>query len=317
MTHQLIKYDAACRALAEAKSVDEVKSWSDKAAAIQAYGRMAQDKTLEVDAAEIRIRAERRLGELLGQQKAAGGLNPGARGRIQQHRTGGRDQRPPAADDTGGRQQRPPAADETGGRQQRPPADGHPTGGRHERPPAEGATDAAAPRLADAGISKDLSARAQKLAAVPAAQFEQEVGDWRQRVSAEGVRVTARLERAGAQALRQQQGGEPAADDDAFENPAELMAEMDRDIRDLQAQVDAMKADDQRAQTLQWRQTAQVLERRCNEHLQTIQAKDREIAFLSRQLKRCGKAVGQDDPDQVAAAVEAFVRGHAPLKEIA
>lgn len=304
MTHQLIKYDAACRALAEAKSVDEVKSWSDKAAAIQAYGRMAQDKTLEVDAAEIRIRAERRLGELLGQQKAAGGLNPGARGRIQQHRAGGRDQRPPAADDTGGRQQRPPA-------------DGHPTGGRHERPPAEGAKDAAAPRLADAGISKDLSARAQKLAAVPAAQFEQEVGDWRQRVSAEGARVTARLELAGAQALRQQQGGEPAAEEDAFDSPAELMAEMDRDIRDLQAQVDAMKADDQRAQTLQWRQTAQVLERRCNEHLQTIQTKDREIAHLSRQLKRCGKAVGQEDPDQVAAAVEAFVRGHAPLKEIA
>ena len=67
----LIKYEAACLALAECKAVDEVKSWVDKAAAMHAYGRMAKDKTLEVDAAEIRIRAERRLGELIAAQKAS------------------------------------------------------------------------------------------------------------------------------------------------------------------------------------------------------------------------------------------------------
>lgn len=35
----LIKYDTACRALAEAKSVDEVKDWHDKAAGIAKGGR--------------------------------------------------------------------------------------------------------------------------------------------------------------------------------------------------------------------------------------------------------------------------------------
>lgn len=47
---------------------------------MQAYGRMAKDNTLEVDAPEIRIRAERRLGELIAAQKATVGLNTGAAG---------------------------------------------------------------------------------------------------------------------------------------------------------------------------------------------------------------------------------------------
>lgn len=79
MSNGLIKYDAARMALAECKAVDEVKAWVDKAAAIQAYGRMAKDKTLEVDAAEIRIRAERRLGEMIRAQKESVGLNTGGR----------------------------------------------------------------------------------------------------------------------------------------------------------------------------------------------------------------------------------------------
>ena len=77
---ELIRYEAACRALYEAKSVDEVKDMRDKAAALKAYARQAKNRQLEIDAAEIRMRAERRIGELMEYQRQTLGLNKGAAG---------------------------------------------------------------------------------------------------------------------------------------------------------------------------------------------------------------------------------------------
>lgn len=148
MAKELVRYEAACRAVAEAKSTDEVKLIRDKADAMRAAARIAKNKQLEVDAAEIRIRAERRLGEMLLEQKSGDGLNKGGRPKTTAHKA-----------------------------------------------------EVSIPSLPDAGIDHKLSSRAQKLAAVPRKEFEQELSEWRERVSSENTRVTTRLEKRGEDAI--------------------------------------------------------------------------------------------------------------------
>ncbi|CAN5541398.1 hypothetical protein BH10PSE6_BH10PSE6_13290 [soil metagenome] len=79
-TLALSRYDMACRALAAAKTVDDVMDVVAHADAVRVYARQAKNRQMEIDAVEIRIRAERRLGELMAAQKAMVGVNSGAAG---------------------------------------------------------------------------------------------------------------------------------------------------------------------------------------------------------------------------------------------
>ena len=71
----LIRYDAARKAIAAAHRVDEAKKIRDKAEAVRTYAKLAGDLDMQNMAAEIRIRAERRAGQLLLEMEK----NPGTR----------------------------------------------------------------------------------------------------------------------------------------------------------------------------------------------------------------------------------------------
>ena len=182
----LANYDAACYALAQAASVDEVLNIRDQAEAMRAYGRQAKNRELETFAQEIRLRAERKLGALIIQQKETVGLAPA-----------GRPAKSVVADDQ----------------------------------------LIKVPTLAEMGISKDLSSRAQKLAAVPEAEFEANITEHKQRIAAENARVVNKLEKAGDKATKAK--STPATPELLEQNAklTEEMAELSEFITTLQDQL--------------------------------------------------------------------------------
>lgn len=253
----LVRYEAACRALAEARAVDEVQDIRNKAEAMRVYGMQAKNKTLEVDAAEIRIRAERKLGELIAEQKRGEGLaKPGPKSVV--------------------------------------------TDDRNKSVP----TTNRIPTLAEAGISKDLSSRAQKMAAVPAEEFEAEVGEWRQRVQAENARVTTRLEKAAERAAAKQP--EPEADDGS--TLAELVDELQAENARLTGLIKVAEADDAKAEAIKWKAAYDRALASQSEAMDAAARSEKREKFTMRQLMRCGKAVGEDDVRNIAAKVEAMAR---------
>ena len=69
---QLVRYDAMCRAIQSCEKIDEVKEIRDKAIALEVYAAQALNKEAERSARMIRIRAERRAGQMLKEGKRKG-----------------------------------------------------------------------------------------------------------------------------------------------------------------------------------------------------------------------------------------------------
>lgn len=65
-------YEAMRTAIARCEKVDEISKLANQAVAAQAYFRQSQDVENEMHASRIRVRAERRLGEILKLMTASG-----------------------------------------------------------------------------------------------------------------------------------------------------------------------------------------------------------------------------------------------------
>jgi hypothetical protein len=85
----LTRYDAARKAIASAYRVDEAKKIRDKAEAVRTYAKLAGDVQMQNMACEIRLRAERRAGQLLLDMEK----NPGTRGAGRPRKDGTRFER--------------------------------------------------------------------------------------------------------------------------------------------------------------------------------------------------------------------------------
>jgi N6-adenosine-specific RNA methylase IME4 len=94
----LVRYDAAASALAEAKCVSELKDIIDTAAGIKEYARRANNRQLEEDAVELRMKATRRLDELIKVQKETVGLATGTKCQLAGEGPGGLLINPPGDD---------------------------------------------------------------------------------------------------------------------------------------------------------------------------------------------------------------------------
>lgn len=285
----LIRYEAARSALAAAHSLDEVKDIRDKSEAMAAYARQAKDTELIAWATEIKVRAERRAGEMLVAAKDSKEL----RGR------------------------------------------GNPQ-----------LSTASTIGLEDLGISRDQSSRWQRMAAMPADQFEVVVETSKAQVgevtSAVVLREAKRLEQpakpkaerpARQQAAaavpepattdverRKTKGGRRAADPEAERIAEEAHGDFDplRELEQAHIELERMadlvraaEADDQKAETIKWRKAVEAANRTASEKMDAAARMDRDLTWYARQLDRCGKAVGQTDRTKIAAAVEAFARQQA------
>src|SRR5258708_688856 len=92
----LVFYNTAKTWLEKASRIDEVQAIRNKAEAVRAYAMQALDRELQANAADIRMRAERKVGELLREMEK----HPGG-GVAGKHRSKGSTGAPPTLAELG------------------------------------------------------------------------------------------------------------------------------------------------------------------------------------------------------------------------
>ena len=102
----------------------------------------------------------------------------------------------------------------------------------------------------------------------------------------------------------------PEPEPDDFDGPTleELIDELQDENRKLQAEIKAAEADDLVAEAGKWQRIAENAQRQQGEAMDKAHRAEKREAWTKRQLMRCGKAVGEEDPGKIALAVEKMVQ---------
>lgn len=101
---------------------------------------------------------------------------------------------------------------------------------------------------------------------------------------------------------------DPEPDDHDGPTLEELIDEIQAENKQLRAEIEAAEADDLVAEAVKWRRIAENAQRQQGEAMDKASRAEKREAWNKRQLMRCGKAVGEEDPTKIAAKVEAAVR---------
>ena len=104
--------------------------------------------------------------------------------------------------------------------------------------------------------------------------------------------------------------GDVIAEADLHEDPADLLEELQRDNEELQKQIAILTAEDTKAELHKMILQRDHAVRRQSEEMDKAHKSTEREKWTKRQLMRCGKAIGEEEPSKIAAAVEAFVREH-------
>ncbi len=108
--------------------------------------------------------------------------------------------------------------------------------------------------------------------------------------------------------VRQAEADQNAADAHGDADPIAMLEEAEKKISTLQAELIALQADDQKAETLKWRRLADVARNRQDELMATVNAREKELQRISNWLRRIGAAVCEEDHSRAVAKVEAKFR---------
>ena len=158
--------------------------------------------------------------------------------------------------------------------------------------------------------------RAKDRAAIAGASVRtQKMADKVAKKAPDLARKVARGEMTLPAAVRQvQPPRQPEPSDDDRPSAGELLDELQRDVERLTRENKALLVDDTKAELAKQIGIKEHLQRQVNDEM----SKNKKVAdqrdFYAKQLRRCGRAVGQEDLDKVAPAVEAFVRQHQQRK---